>query len=82
VPYIDILAGVTGVARDDKLRNLIASVFIIEEKKGLNNLWKSVAVQYAPCYQRKEGSSTYAERTHVQGKEDSIANEYNVLFDN
>ena len=27
-----------------------------------------------------KGSSTYAKRTHVQEKEDSVVNEYNVLF--
>jgi len=29
-----------------------------------------------------KGSSTYEERTHVQEKEDSIVNEYSVLFCN
>jgi hypothetical protein len=31
---------------------------------------------------RRKGSSTDAKRTHVQEKEDSILNEYIVLFDN
>jgi hypothetical protein len=31
---------------------------------------------------RRKGSSTDAKLTHVQEKEDSILNEYNVLFDN
>jgi len=47
------LAGVPGVARDDRWRNPIASFFIYNKKRGLNNLWKCVTVKYVPCYLRK-----------------------------
>jgi hypothetical protein len=58
------------------------SILFLYNKKRLRNLWKRVTVKYAPYYPRKASVLTQNADIHVQEKEDSFVNEYNVLLYN